>query len=257
MYPVVRLTDGSSRLCSERGPFEDIDPKKVETVRFDMQEVNPFLKDNIEKYSHLKHLYLNGCKLTSLEWLYGCESLETLICSGNSLSNLSGLQTCINLQRLCVSRNELTSLHGIENCAALTELVCVSNGLSDLNELVTLRNLKYVDVSSNFITNIDGLENCRDIVSLFVGINRLASLPLFITQLPRLKDLEYSHNPVEALHIQVRRFLERRKRLHRALAPRLYSDAQNTHDSAIVKSVKASLAALLAEPVETDAMVLI
>ena len=155
--------------------------------------------------------------------------MTELNCSYNILTSLEGLENCTALTELDCSYSLLASLEGLENCTALTELIC----------------------SCNSLTSLEGLENCTALTRLVFHSNNLTSLPPFLTGFRRLAYIDDRDNPIETIPLQVERFLQRIED-RQGSGVRLYTDGQNVHDSAVVKSVRTSLTEILKEEVVED-----
>ena len=83
------------------------------------------------KWRNIKEIVCYGNRLTSLEGIENLVNLESLYCHNNQLTSLEGIENLVNLKYLYCSRNQLISLEGIENLVNLRELSCYNNQFSN------------------------------------------------------------------------------------------------------------------------------
>ena len=71
------------------------------------------------------------------------EAMTNLTVSGESISDMTGIEVFINLDSLDCAFNELTSLD-VSDCTALTYLICLGNNLTSL-DVSGCTNLKHLN----------------------------------------------------------------------------------------------------------------
>lgn len=144
----------------------------------------------------LRELYLYDNSLTDLSSLGNLPGLDTLLLSGNRLTNVTGLRHLTTLRRLSLVNNHLSDVRGLvdlvnleylhltENrlgdlrslrkLTALRELHLEYNHLTDLRPLADLRNLRVLGLTGNFIRNVSGIESLSNLRRLNLGDNHLS-----------------------------------------------------------------------------------
>jgi len=99
------------------------------------------------------------------------------------------------LTELDASSRGITDLSGIENCLNLQSLYLGDNRISDITPLISLTGLKSLSLSMNLITNIDPLRNLVNLENLSLGSNRIWDLtPL--SGLTKLRSLNLWANEI-------------------------------------------------------------
>ena len=83
--------------------------------------------ENLEEYTGLKSIFLEGNCLDSLKGLQKCKDLKCLFVQQNSIQEISHLEELEELCHLNVSSNRLTSLANLENLGKLDTLLAANN----------------------------------------------------------------------------------------------------------------------------------
>ena len=89
------------------------------------------------------------------------EKVIVLIASGRNISNLTGLEYCVNLQRLHLTFNNISDISALAGLVNLQVLYLGANNISDISVLASLTNLEYLDLRDNNITDLSQVENVR------------------------------------------------------------------------------------------------
>ena len=89
------------------------------------------------------------------------EKVIVLIASGRNISNLTGLEYCVNLQELYLSGNHIRDISPLAGISKLEWLYLDHNNISDISALAGLTNLEYLDLRDNNITDLSQVENVR------------------------------------------------------------------------------------------------
>ncbi|KAK9840396.1 hypothetical protein WJX74_009218 [Apatococcus lobatus] len=116
---------------------------------------------NLEPYTGLKALFLEGNALDSLQGLPKLEELKCLYVQQNMIHKLDGLEQIENLNTLNISSNNLEQLDNISKCQQLETLICTNNKLDRKDSLEPLKdcaNLHTVDLQNNKLEDPEILE---------------------------------------------------------------------------------------------------
>ena len=118
--------------------------------------------ENLEEFTGLKVLYIEGNALEKIEGLDNCKELRCLYIQENCIRELSGLENLENLHSLNLSDNMLEKLSNLSNKPVLETLLLQRNnigrgGFKDLEELLELKSLSVLDISHNKIDSLEAL----------------------------------------------------------------------------------------------------
>ena len=174
------------------------------------------LPDSLFKLSSLQVLWMDVNKLTHLPPGIGrLTHLEHLKLDDNQIVHLpQEIGQLEALQVLQADAAGLTSLPAtIGNCRSLVGLYLDDNRLTRLPDITSLTNLELIRASNNSITFLDDsfVEGLLNVDTIELRYNGLKRLPISIGHLPKLKNLEVSHNELQDLpvlyHAQELRYL--------------------------------------------------
>ncbi|EIE21562.1 outer arm dynein light chain 1 [Coccomyxa subellipsoidea C-169] len=129
---------------------------------------------NLEPYTGLKALFLEGNALQNVDGLPRLELLRCLFLQQNAIHDLSGLHCLPGLEVLNISTNHLEDLSGIVHCSALQTLLCSNNKLSSYESIAHIRHCQQIstlDLRENEIEDPEVLE-------IFAGLPQLRCLYL-------------------------------------------------------------------------------
>jgi Leucine-rich repeat (LRR) protein len=225
----------------------------------------------LERYKNLRTLRCQNNNLNSLNGIDSCIQLRQLICSYNPISDLTPISKLVNITYLNISGCEIRELSILKNLTNLTNLECHNNLITSLhgvpnsliklscsfNELISLDGLEectaltILNFQDNGITDLTPIQNCKKLISINADENELSTIPFFITEFRQLKSILITNNPIENIPVQVQRFLNRLNNVqHKGI--RVYTDRQNTHNSAIVQSIRDSINRIMETKVIKD-----
>lgn len=131
------------------------------------------------------------------ENLAAIESVTSLTVSGQSLSDLSGIEYFVNLISLDCQKNQLTSLD-VSNLTKLTVLTCNENQLTSL-DVSSLTNLSNLYCQYNQLKTLDVSQNTA-LSNLNCSNNQLTELN--VAKNPKLQTLSCANNQLTALDIE-------------------------------------------------------
>ena len=112
----------------------------------------------------------------------------TLKLENRNISDLTGIQNCINITNLESVGNPITSIEPIKNLTKLTNLTISRGDITSIEPLRGLDNIEYLDISANAISDISPLESLINLKTLWGNQNRISDVsPL--KNLPKLREL--------------------------------------------------------------------
>lgn len=148
-----------------------------------------------------KDEYLEACvKRTEKEYI---DELTELVCSSESVKDLSGIENLVYLTKLDLSNNGLgrqryneTSTTQLSSLINLTELNLSKNTIRnrDLVPLTNLTNLVELNLRSNAIYHVGPVTNLKKLKVLDLAFNHISTVDLTIVYLHNLTTLDLSYN---------------------------------------------------------------
>jgi len=116
------------------------------------------------------------------------EGLISFSATGRSITDLSGLEHCINLVSLNLHDNKISDISPLAGLTKLEWLDLSYNRISDISPLAGLTNLKWLYLYNNQIGNISPLANLSNLLYLYLHSNQISNIsPLAnLTNLTRL-----------------------------------------------------------------------
>lgn len=151
---------------------------------------------------NLRQLTLEGCSISSIDNLSGCQNLEYLDLSDNSIRDFTALSFMTGLTQLDLSHNALTSLNAVSGLTNLQSLNVANNALTSIAPVAGCTQLKYLTVSNNTIATLNGVENLAQLEYLDASGNALTSVAQLST-CTALTRLDISSNSLTDIsHLQ-------------------------------------------------------
>lgn len=118
--------------------------------------------------------------------------VRNLPARGYGVTDLSGIDACVNLLVLDLGENKLTDLRPLASLTELRQLKLDRNGtIRDIAPLQGLTKLEALDITYNGISDLSALQNLTDLKWLFLGGNEMKSHSL--AALRRLVQLRVLH----------------------------------------------------------------
>ncbi len=182
------------------------------TVEYDMPEDVVLFKD-----ANLEQAIRNALGIpTELVQKEDLEQLEELVYEGKEgakISDLTGIEHCINMSHLNLYNNQITDLRVLESCSNLVELYINENQISDVTPLAGLIQLERLSLRENQISDISPLSNLIKLKYLTLQRNNISDVsPL--ANLVQLEDLQiYYMNNVDITDISSLESLTKLKNL--------------------------------------------
>ncbi|RLN69060.1 hypothetical protein BBJ28_00006662 [Nothophytophthora sp. Chile5] len=196
---------------------------------------------NLDEYTGVKVLWLEGNGLPRIEGLEHQTLLRTLYLHENLIQKIEGLESQVLLDTLNLSQNQITRIENLGHLKQLTSLAFKANYLTsakDIANVLELPNLAVLDIQSNRIDDVEIVD--------------------ILARLPNLKVLYLQGNEVVKHIRQYRKTLVYRCRSLKYLDDRPVFDEERRRVEAWGKALEASngdmKAAQEAEREEMDAI---
>jgi Leucine-rich repeat (LRR) protein len=139
---------------------------------------------DLERLDVLEALTRDITDITGLEY---CIQLTSLYLVGNQISDITPLSNLTSLTELGLADNQIADISPLSNLTSLTELSLQRNQISDIAPLSNLTGLTKLWLYDNQITEITSLENLTSLRILYLYNNQISD----ITPLTNLTSLTY------------------------------------------------------------------
>ncbi|MFC1694411.1 choice-of-anchor D domain-containing protein, partial [Candidatus Latescibacterota bacterium] len=124
--------------------------------------------------------------------------LTDLVASERDISDLNGIEYCVNLQMLYLDSNQISDISPLNSLTNLDELGLDDNQISDISQLSDLTNLWYLGLDDNQISDISPLNSLTNLVEMGLGNNRISD-PSPLSNLTNLQRLHLVYNQISEL----------------------------------------------------------
>ena len=169
----------TTRLWLQNNPLEDVsplfpDPNLEDAVREAMDiPKGPILTSDLET---LKALSAGRKEITNLSGLEYCVNLEWLDANGNQISDISPLASLTALTELWLNDNQIIDISPLADLGDLTELRLQNNQIDSISRLSSLTTLAELLLDDNQISDISPLVLLRKLSVLWLQNNRIADI---------------------------------------------------------------------------------
>ena len=143
-------------------------------------------KADLESITYLRG---RGKHISDLSGLEYCINLEGLVLSYNDITSLIALEGLVKLKRLNLSNNEIDDLQNLEGLFNLEELRLSNNNIDNIDILVNLPKLKLLDLSRNNISDISVLSILTDLEEVIIGHNNISNITPLVDN-PRVSSID-------------------------------------------------------------------
>ena len=126
------------------------------------------------------------------------EMLTGLGAEGRSISNLTGLEYCVNLNNLGLYDNQIDDISPLSNLAKLERLSLGTNEIASIEAISGLTSLRDLELDTNQITDIQPLADVTGLVRLSLGYNQIADIQP-ISNLTNLQALNLISNQITSI----------------------------------------------------------
>ncbi|KAF0714061.1 Aste57867_4075 [Aphanomyces stellatus] len=113
--------------------------------------------ENLEEYTNLKVIWLEGNGFNKIEGLSTLTELRSLFLHENLLEKIEGLDAQIHLDTLNLTQNHIAKIENLSHMTALTNLSMKGNYLrtaEDIEHVLQVPSLAVLDIQSNRITDV-------------------------------------------------------------------------------------------------------
>jgi len=175
-----------------------------EIIEFPDPNLEAFIRENINTSTGsifdtdlLGITYLNASNrgITDLSGIEYCINLKTLNLSTNSITDIHNLKGLSNLSKLYLRNNLITDVSALTELQKLTNLQLRGNIIDDLSPLTFLTQLSWLDLRWCHASDISFLAGLTNLKSAYLGGNKISDIsPL--TNLRQLVTLELCKNHI-------------------------------------------------------------
>ena len=143
----------------------------------------------------IRYLRLPNSEITNLEGIQNCINLECLYLGRNNISDIKPLSNLFNLTSLDLSSNNITDIKPISKLIDLIDLDLEYNNISDISALSELVKLDYLYLSNNQISDISPLSELINLDYLYLSNNQISDISA-LSELVKLDYLYLSNNQI-------------------------------------------------------------
>ena len=124
----------------------------------------------------ITYLNLRNSKISNLEGIQYCINLEVLELSCNDIRDISALSNMINLSYLWLDNNEISNISDLSGLINLENLILSDNNISDISSLSDMSKLEYLDLNNNNISDIKPLSDLKIYRTLDLSNNDISDI---------------------------------------------------------------------------------
>ena len=123
------------------------------------------------------------------------ETLTVLNADNLNISDLTGLEYCINLQGLNLWNNMIADISPLSGLTNLHSLALIQNQIINISPLSGLTNLNTLDLRYNLIEDISALSGLNNLTQLILDANQISDIP-DLSGLTNLQQLYLNFNQI-------------------------------------------------------------
>ena len=171
--------------------FRDDNLLSALRIRLGLQTDDPIFPEDMAR---LTTFTASGQSIVNLTGLETATALTSLNLSGNSISSISPLSKLVALETLNLSGNSISSISSLSRLTSLTDLDLSDNEkISSLSSLSKLTLLTDLDLSNNRISSVTSLSGLTSLTDLDLSDNSIRDV-LPLADLSSLRTLDLSGN---------------------------------------------------------------
>lgn len=205
-------TTGQSQLCAVAAKTKKTVLRMIQELELNSLELNhAALKPeqlNGHRYIAKKVDFIGNCLNFASIWSI-CPDLEWMNLAANELSVVDAHMCPSTLRHLYLHKNEIDTLHiptGL--LCKLRSLSVYRNRLTELKLPEDQTQLVKLNLGANPITNLpETLQNSRDLEFLGLARTRICTLPGWLFEMPKLKEVDLSHMQHLIPKLQIQRLM--------------------------------------------------
>jgi Leucine-rich repeat (LRR) protein len=132
-------------------------------------------------------------------------SLTSLLVNSKAITDLTGLENCINLQGLNLHQNNISDISVLTDLINLQALIVSNNNISDTSALAGLTNLQTLLLMNNSISDISPLAGLTNLQELWLAENNISDISALVenTWLSDGDFVDLSGNPLSATSVNI------------------------------------------------------
>lgn len=136
-----------------------------------------------------------GREISNLEGLEYCINLQTLNLSNNYINNISSLSGLVKLRELYLTYNHITNVSPLSALSDLEVLYLNSNQIEDIVSLLNLTRLRVLELRGNQIIGINSLSDLTNMRGLYLSNNKIENIDS-LSSLNKLTSLALDNNRI-------------------------------------------------------------
>jgi uncharacterized repeat protein (TIGR02543 family) len=189
------LTDGGAPVLKTA-----INLKLLDLSHNSFTSLNSVFAPNV-RYGKLSEVYLNGNSLQDISALQSAPTLRLLAMSDNGLGD-EDLEAFVNfkyLMYLSLANNNISNITPLKGLTNLVELRLHDNQIASVRDLQLLQNLQALYLGNNKISDVTWLNNLRQLRVLYLNGNSLSDVS-GLGALNKLTAVNVSGNSLQSLY---------------------------------------------------------
>ncbi len=143
-------------------------------------------------------LEANSRSITNLSGLEYCINLEGFLLNGNSVSDLAPLAGLVRLRGFQAFANDISDISPLAGLVNLEQLSLADNAISDISAMSGMTKLTHVILSSNDITDISALAGKSAVTILQLDENQISDIGA-LSGMTNLTELRLRSNQISAI----------------------------------------------------------
>ena len=175
---------------------------QVDSLRPVDKPKDPIYTFSLEVVTTLEASGRNISDLTGLEY---CLNLEAIYLTDNLISDISALANLTNLEILVLGNNNISDISALAGLTSLEIFILDGNNISDISALAGLTNSKELWLRGNGISDISALAGLSNLQWLFLGNNNISDISALVDNVgfSNGDSVNLMHNPLSAESINI------------------------------------------------------
>lgn len=182
----------------------DLNLKKVINTKLGKSKNASITKSELES---IENIWSPEQNITNLEGLQYCINLKSISMRYNNISNLAPLSGLSKLEHIDISHNKITSTASLKNLKSLKSLYLEFNNINDIKSLGNIPSLEVLVMNDNKITNINALSKLTNLYNLDLGRNSITDISA-LSKLSNLTFLSLNSNNIQNVKLDGLKNLE-------------------------------------------------